>query len=62
VPWRIWPDWPALFLEQHDQRRKRNGLDPELVNYERQLECEEGLAKYTELEILRQTVGLPVAP
>ena len=42
------------FLEQRDQRRKRNDLDAELVDYERQLEWEEGLAKYIELEILRQ--------
>lgn len=50
------------FLEPRDQRRVRNGLDAELVDYERQLEWEEGLAKYIELEILRQAVGLPVTP
>jgi len=48
-------------MEQRDQRRERNGHDMELMVYERQLEREEGLAKYNELEILRQAVGLPVA-
>jgi len=48
-------------MEQCDQRRERNGHDMELMVYERQLEREEGLAKYNELEILRQAVGLPVA-
>ena len=48
-------------MEQCDQRRERNGHDMELMVYERQLEREEGLAKYNDLEILRQAVGLPVA-
>ncbi len=37
------------FLEQRRQRRETYTLSPALVNYERQLEWEEGLAKYVEL-------------
>lgn len=44
----------ARFLEQRDLRRQRYRLPVELVDYERQLEWEEGLAKYIELEIWQQ--------
>lgn len=44
----------ARFLAQRDQRRQRYSLPVELVDYERQLEWEEGLAKYVEMEIWRQ--------
>jgi hypothetical protein len=42
------------FLEQRAQRRQAHGLAQDLVGYERQLEWEEGLAKYVELAIWRQ--------
>lgn len=41
------------FLAQREFRRKAAGLSPELVDYERQREWLEGLAKYAELEITR---------
>jgi hypothetical protein len=41
------------FLQSRDQRRAAAGLDAELVNYERQREWLEGLAKYAELSIQR---------
>jgi hypothetical protein len=44
----------AQFLAQRDLRRQRNNLPAALVDYERQLEWEEGLAKYVEMEIWRQ--------
>jgi hypothetical protein len=44
----------AQFLAQRDLRRQRNNLPAVLVDYERQLEWEEGLAKYVEMEIWRQ--------
>lgn len=42
------------FLNHRQSRRAEAGLTEELIAYERQLEWEEGLAKYLELEILRQ--------
>jgi hypothetical protein len=42
------------FLTHRQSRRAEIGLAAELIDYERQLEWEEGLAKYVELEILRQ--------
>jgi hypothetical protein len=42
------------FLAHRQARRQQAGLAPELIDYERQLEWEEGLAKYVELEFLRQ--------
>lgn len=42
------------FLAHRQQRRAAHQLAPELVNYERWLEWEEGLAKYVELESWRQ--------
>ncbi len=39
------------FLKQRQQRRAQAGLSAELIDYERQLEWEEGLAKYIELGI-----------
>jgi hypothetical protein len=41
-------------LAHRQWRRQQAGLTPELIDYERQLEWEEGLAKYVELEFLRQ--------
>jgi hypothetical protein len=43
----------GAFLDQRQARRARAALSPELVDYERQLEWEEGLAKYVELAIWR---------
>jgi hypothetical protein len=45
------------FLEQRTHRRTASGLSPELIDYERQLEWEEGLAKYVELAIWREAHG-----
>lgn len=42
------------FLEQRKERRTNFNLDSALVDFERQREWLEGLAKYTELEIWRQ--------
>jgi hypothetical protein len=42
------------FLTHRLARRTEVGLSEEMITYERQLEWEEGLAKYLELEILRQ--------
>ena len=42
------------FLTHRQSRREKAGLSAEMIDYERQLEWEEGLAKYVELEILRQ--------
>jgi hypothetical protein len=42
------------FLEQRARRRAAAGLSAELIDYERQLEWEEGLAKYVELAIWRE--------
>ncbi len=44
----------ASFLNQREARRTRHALSPALVDFERQREWEEGLAKYIELEIWRQ--------
>lgn len=41
------------FLAQREARRTAAGLSAELIDYERQLEWLEGLAFYTELEMLR---------
>lgn len=38
------------FLDRRKQRRMMHALDAELIAYEQQLEWEEGLAKYVELE------------
>jgi hypothetical protein len=47
-------DLVSQFLAQRDLRRQRVSLPTDLVDYERQLEWEEGLAKYVEMEIWRQ--------
>lgn len=44
-------DLGRQFLEQRQQRRARIALSAEMIAYERQLEWEEGLAKYVELGI-----------
>ncbi len=44
-------DLAREFLARRDQRRKAAGLDAELIDYERQREWLEGLAKYAELAI-----------
>lgn len=43
----------AQFLARRDERRDAGGLDAELIDYERQREWLEGLAKYAELAIGR---------
>ena len=47
-------DLAGQFMAQRDLRRSRARLPAELADYERQLEWEEGLAKYVEMEIWRQ--------
>ena len=47
------------FLEQRQQRRQRANLASELVDYERWLEWEEGVAKYTEVKILQLAHEIP---
>lgn len=47
------------FLIQRDERRAALGLTPELVNYERQREWLEGLAKYAELSLGRLAATTP---
>jgi hypothetical protein len=46
-------DLAGRFLEQRDKRRAMPGMQAELVDYERQREWLEGLAKYAELSITR---------
>lgn len=41
------------FLALRDARRAESGMPPDLIDYERQLEWEEGLAKYVELAAWR---------
>jgi len=47
-------DLARRFLVQRDQRRAEIGLSPDLIDFERQREWLEGLAKYAELDIERQ--------
>jgi len=47
------------FLEQRTRRRTESGLDATLIDYERQLEWEEGLAKYVELAAWRAAHQAP---
>jgi hypothetical protein len=53
------------FLQARDERRRTYQLPPELVDYERWLEWEEGTAKYVEVAFLRQahldTTYVPLA-
>ncbi len=42
------------FLQARDDRRRLFQLSPELIDYERWLEWEEGIAKYVEVAFLRQ--------
>jgi hypothetical protein len=42
------------FLDQRQQRRQNHNLPTALIDYERWLEWEEGLAKYVELTVWRQ--------
>ncbi len=42
------------FLEKRDQRREKHDLDNELIDFERLIEWEEGLAKYVEIAIWKQ--------
>jgi hypothetical protein len=46
-------DLAAQFLAARDKRRANAGLSQEMIDYERQREWLEGLAKYNELDILR---------
>lgn len=52
-------EWTQQFLDQRTNRRRRAGLDIELVQYEQHREWVEGLARYVELEIWRQAAGTP---
>jgi hypothetical protein len=47
------------FLDQRQSRRTRAALSADLVDFERQLEWEEGLAKYIELAIWRAGFASP---
>ncbi len=47
------------FLTRRDQRRQTSGLDLALLNYEREIEWLEGLAKYIELGIWREASLAP---
>lgn len=47
-------DLARQFLAQREARRIQANLTPDLVDFERQLEWEEGLAKYVELTAWRQ--------
>jgi len=49
----------AQFLEQRRQRRTDYALASNLVEYERQLEWEEGLAKYVELAMWQEVSATP---
>jgi hypothetical protein len=46
--------WAREFLDQRARRRTAGGLSAALIDYERQIEWEEGLAKYVELVIWRE--------
>jgi hypothetical protein len=46
------------FLDQRARRRSAHDLDAALIGYERQLEWEEGLAKYVELAIWREAYAV----
>ena len=50
------------FLEQRKVRRENAGLSSNLIAYEMQREWEEGLARYTELEIWRQAATEDYTP
>lgn len=52
-------DLARAFLAHRATRRTTRGLDAQLVDYERQREWVEGLAKYAELEIWRQAATTP---
>lgn len=52
-------DLVGRFLAQRDDRRKVLGLSPELVDYERQREWLEGLAKYAEISAGRLAGSTP---
>ncbi len=45
-----------LFLDQRQRRRKDANLDPSLIEYEKLLEWEEGLAKYVEMNAWKLAV------
>jgi hypothetical protein len=47
------------FLASRQQRRQQAGLSTDLVDYERWLEWEEGLAKYAEIKILQLAFESP---
>lgn len=52
-------EFARQFLKQRDARRSTAGLNPALVDYERQREWLEGLAKYTEIEMWRMAAETP---
>ncbi len=49
----------SQFLNQRDSRRKSSSLSGELIDYERQREWLEGLAKYTEVSIGQVVASTP---
>lgn len=52
-------DLVRQFLAQRQVRRTSQGLSPEMIAYENLREWEEGLSKYTEMEIWRQAAIAP---
>jgi hypothetical protein len=52
-------DLARQFLAQRDARRTEHSLDSALVDFERLIEWEEGLAKYVELSIWRVAADTP---
>jgi ABC-type Fe3+-hydroxamate transport system substrate-binding protein len=47
------------FLEEREQRREKHDLDDDMINFERLIEWEEGLAKYVEVAIWKQAFSSP---
>jgi hypothetical protein len=49
----------STFLEKRQNRREKHSLDEEMINFERLIEWEEGLAKYVEVAIWKQAYSSP---
>jgi hypothetical protein len=49
----------SKFLEQRQNRRDNYNLDEDMINFERLIEWEEGLAKYVEVGIWKQAYSSP---
>jgi hypothetical protein len=52
-------EFVAKFIEQREQRRANHDLDSDLIDLERLIEWEEGLAKYVEIAIWKQAFSSP---